>query len=152
MDFDCRKVRVRVPLFSRITGLRYFGIAVAVALLLGYLPSRAKAECGDYVIILNKTPGSKQIVQTNAQKPMEPTSDHNRPSQPCRGPNCSSNPNKQNAPLAIPITTHNDSKESTAQFIPESASSDCGKWLSLLNSTDSPISISPRIFHPPRLF
>lgn len=144
------EVGVKVSVNSRIPGPHCIGIAVAIAVLFGYFPSRATAECGDYVVILNKNSASNQQVEMDSHAQFDPSNDRGHPRTPCRGPNCSSNPFQHTAPLAAPVPTRNESKVSTTQLTPEIAVSDQEEWWPFPTSNESPVHTPDPVFHPPR--
>jgi hypothetical protein len=139
-----------VPNSSRYSGRHCIGLAIALAVLVGYFPSRAKAECGDYVVILNKKTASNPQEELKEHDRVKQASEHGRPHAPCRGPNCSGDPSQRNVPLAVPLRIDSDSKETTARFTSETTGADRGDWLPLSKVFGLPIHVPYPVFHPPR--
>jgi hypothetical protein len=143
-------IEVMVTFISRYSGPHCIGIALAIAVWLGYFSSRATAECGDYVIFLNNKSAANQQVEMKPHTSTETSSDRSRPHTPCRGPNCSSNPSQETAPLAAPVSTQNESKVSTSGLNFESSADGKEGWLSVQICEESPRHIPNAVFHPPR--
>jgi hypothetical protein len=146
-----REVGVSVSFFARNTGPHCIGVALAAAVLLGYFPSRATAECGEYVVILNNKSASKQQEDLKSHIPTETSSDRGRPHLPCRGPNCSSGPSRHGAPLSAPVPTRNESKVSITQLTPENAGAEKKEWRHVPTCKELPVHIPDPVFHPPRV-
>ena len=68
-------------------------------------PSRAAAECGDYVHIEKKTTTDADI----------PTTGH----KPCNGPTCSSKPATPVAPISVPATDSESTKQVSSLADPD---------------------------------
>jgi hypothetical protein len=145
------EVGLNVSFFTRHTGPHCIGVALAAAVLLGYFPSRATAECGDYVIILNHNSASKQQEELKSHVPTETSSDRGRPHLPCRGPNCSSNPSRHSVPLSAPVPTRNESKVSITQPKPENAGTEKEECCHFPICKELPVHIPDPVFHPPRV-
>jgi hypothetical protein len=126
---------------SRISGLHGIGVAIVAAVVLGYFPSRVAAECGDYVIILNK-PTDKHILPHLPAHPDSPGK-HD----PVRL-HCSDSPPTP-SPLAGFETVSTDSKESIDQLTDKFDLGNKPRWHSTI-SHDRPIHMPRSIFHPPR--
>src|SRR5688572_24240956 len=117
--------------------LRTVGIAVAVLAAAACSPSRAAAECGDYVHIATDTP------DTTKPQPLLPR-------QPCDGPSCSQRKLPPIAPLTAPSTGVPVLK-SFAEMLPLGDTSEARHGcFAIQESLTLPDPFPSSIFHPPR--
>jgi hypothetical protein len=112
-------------------------------------PGRAKADCGDHVLILNgptvntgdptpTTPGTAQSAAPHKKKA------------PCSGPNCSRSPQRQTPPPAPAPTPGPQGKEAAHTGAAEAPTA--GPPGRVYDSTSPPpVRRADPIFHPPRI-
>jgi hypothetical protein len=130
---------------------RYDFVLLILVLLVGtYLPSMARAECGDYVMRGENRPGSPS---TMAPAPAGQHTSHlpvrdDSPGQPCRGPHCSKS---FPSPSMPPLTTPPPRAELWGSIIAAVFVPDC---LSMYGSAEEsrpfPRPLGHGIYHPPR--
>jgi hypothetical protein len=112
-------------------------------IVFGFVPSRALAECGDYVHIRNKSEKSESVHPADSNP-------YDKPSRtPCRGPNCSNAPSLPQ-PISGVETVLTDSKESLNHLINDFVRHQESKWYSS-NFNARPVHLPRSIFHPPRI-
>ena len=116
--------------------LRAAGVALLPVVALAIGTSRAAAECGSYVTILD----DHGRVQTPAEHPM--------PKAPCHGPNCQGAP-KAPAPVPpAPTSSPTDAKALTLLTAGGPGDPFAGRYPA--DSDGSTVLRSNSIFHPPR--
>jgi hypothetical protein len=119
-----------------------------------FAPSRANADCGDYVTILKHGKDSHQgQAILDFESPSQYEFNQTTPIKaPCHGPNCSGVPGRKFPPLA-PVTQVNVRlKELTHSVILSDPYATPGFMLARDCSSPDPIDQVSSIFHPPRLF
>ena len=114
------------------------GIAIAVLVVAALSPSRAAAECGDYVLVLKNGSGESG------------TQTQHSPLKPCDGPNCSSKPGTPTAPLTVPVNDTESSKQFASGSGSDSDSTDSKKLFARQLLLNLPAPLPSSIFHPPR--
>lgn len=120
--------------------------AAAFLLAVGFFvsPSRAHADCGDYVTIAGHPSAHHTMPPADDTKPTD------SPRRPCNGPNCSKRHDSPITPTRAPITPTGETKSLEvrigADLPPDSG---CGQWFTDATSAQ-PIRTSRSIFHPPR--
>ena len=110
---------------------------MAILVGVGCLPSRAAAECGDYVHIAKQTPANAE-----QSAPM--------PKPPCDGPNCSQRPATPVLPVSVPISEVEVSKQFTQALASDLHASDVRGFYFVQVQLSLPDPIPTSIFHPPR--
>src|SRR5262245_20784857 len=123
---------VRCLSFSTL--LTACGIVVALGVV-ALAPAKAKAQCGNYVRILNGT----------NPDPME----EHTPKTPCNGPGCSQLPSIPFTPLPAPMTANVDTKASVDHLSQSPASASERAMPDAAG--DRPVRMPSSIFHPPRV-
>lgn len=121
--------------FSLNSARRAIGIAIAILVVAACSPSRAVAECGDYVHIV------KNVPETGSQAPQAP----------CEGPNCSSKPATPTAPLTAPVNDSESAKQITSRSGCDADLDDNRERITRQHLSDLPDPILASIFHPPRI-
>jgi len=131
---------------------RYWRTFILFVLGAFFAPSRASAECGDYIIFFNHVSVSDSAnINRDSERPSSESHKQIPLKGPCKGPNCSSSP-KQNFPPFAPVTTVTSQvKEMTEQLgftpnepsVPPNFDRDANHM--------RPIYRTSSIFHPPRL-
>jgi hypothetical protein len=112
----------------------------SLVLLAAALPGKAKAECGDYVMVGGKHAAAAAKADPG-QKPVAPS--------PCQGPHCSQ---RSNLPLVPPAPPPSISAGEWACLNTGGMSdSPCRQHICLEDSSVHPIQFSESVFHPPRL-
>jgi hypothetical protein len=113
------------------------GIAVLLAGAMLTSPSRAVAECGHYVTILNTS------------KPFDHKADLPQPSEsPCEGPTCSNQLPVPTAPVPTPVNPKPEVK--AALVSTDDAGRAASRRFGLSKSQLLPADRPDSIFHPPR--
>src|ERR1700722_16250049 len=91
------------------SSVRHWRTALLFAVGGLFVPSRASAECGDYITILNHRSANGQPHAMSGSAPTSPPDfNHRIPLKaPCNGPNCSGSPRNEFPPLAPanPVTS-----------------------------------------------
>ena len=113
------------------------GIAVAILVAAACSPSRAAAECGDYVHL------SKDASDTGTSTPVG--------HRPCDDPNCSGKPATPAAPISVPVNDSEGSKEFAARAGGDADPNDTRETFTRQVSLNLPDPILAAIFHPPRI-
>lgn len=123
------------------TPVRHWRVALLLAGGVLFAPSRAAAECGDYITIKHQSHTDSEYPESHDTSPIK---------RPCHGPNCSTSPVRDFPPLAPVIPVVSRAKE-LAQPI-EMAGKDTTQTarLSRDDSSPRPIHRTTSIFHPPR--
>ena len=116
--------------------LKPVGIAIAILAAMAFSPSRAAAECGDYVHIEKKTTTDADI----------PNSGH----KPCNGPTCSSKPATPVAPISVPATDSESTKQVSSLADRGLDSLGTQERIALQARLKLPTALPSSIFHPPR--
>lgn len=117
--------------------LRVAGGALLLACALACAPSRARAECGDYVHIQKGQPAAGH----DANDPSPPKT-------PCHGPGCSKGPSAPAAPLPAPAPTPPEAKACPAGYA-ASGDGEAG-WPAPPATAGQPTRLPSAVFHPPR--
>jgi hypothetical protein len=131
---------------SLLTLVRGWRAALLLVVVACASPSRASAECGSHVIILNSS-------AVGEQQHAMPTPDEMpaAPQLPCSGPNCSRTPDHPTpSPFAPVVTPDSGGKEAahTLGMVEPPAGSPSYPESSL---SSRPISRASSVFHPPRI-
>jgi hypothetical protein len=141
LNYWCRMIVCPKSPIARVAG-----VALALASL-AFLPSKAFAECGDYVQILNRPKNEK--LASHIPHPVPNPDEKSTPTpSPCRGPHCSNDPSTPQPLTAIKITlpTYEESIDHLADDFDEVI----GVMWAFPISNVRPIHKSRSIFHPPR--
>src|SRR5579872_7187317 len=117
-----------------------------------FAPSRASAECGDYITIIKhgSDSGHTQANTSHDQSAQHHINNSMPPSTPCKGPNCSSSPSHKSTPLAPVVLVTSTAKELTQPSLNSSGDSDTPSKFNRDDIFERPIHHSSTIFHPPR--
>lgn len=115
------------------SSLHSLGIALAILVAAGLSPSRASADCGDYVHIVKKD---------SAPEPILP--------KPCDGPTCSQRPLPPIAPLTVPPGGFDYSKPFVELLSVKEVEGSDSDRISILEQLAIPDPNPTSIFHPPR--
>jgi hypothetical protein len=126
-------------------------LVFAVGML--FAPSRASAECGDYIKILNhKTDSKHSPAAFGSEFPIANDLNNNSPIKaPCHGPNCSNAPVRDFPPSAPSVPVSSSIKEMTEQIAIKFEVSSTPDKFERDHSSQRPIYRAFSVFHPPRL-
>jgi hypothetical protein len=135
--------------FARAAGLLVIGVCLA--------PTRASAECGDYLTIhapgpgIRNTPAKTDLPSHPVPNDLAQLLDKTTPQKtPCHGPNCSRGPAHDVPPITSSSSVNSQVKE-MAQFLADpSEIVDLGTPTHAHHTLSRPISRSIAVFHPPR--